>query len=562
MAALGAFTFVLHTHMPYARKAGRWPHGEEWIHEAMAETYIPLLDALHRLQKEQVPYKLTINLTPILLEQLADEDVQTNFMAYVDGRILAAEQDEARFLAEENCLTEEKCLAEERSHFAKLASGYRDMYRSVRSSFVEDYGKNLVGAFGALQEAGLIEIITCAATHGYLPLLDRDESIQLQLKTGIESYMRHFGRSPKAIWLPECAYRPAFLAEDGRERMGLETFLERNNLSLFFSEAAMIETAHPTRSAADDGGLLGLMRKHIISLMSRFGSRRRVTTFLPYHVADSRVCVIGRDRRTSMQVWSAESGYPGDFDYREFHKKDGNSGLQYWRVTSDDAGLDAKEVYDRNMAAQKVEQHVDHFVQLVEEGITRFNNQEGVFGIISANYDTELFGHWWFEGVAWLEAVIRRLAGSEVVALTTSTKYIEEYPPETAIELPAGSWGAGGDNSVWDNEDTRWMWLIIHECEARMLRAVEDQREPSPLETELLNQAARELLLLQASDWPFLVTTGQAREYAIDRFKQHVDRFERLLENRGNAAVGRDLLDETWEADKVFPGIDFRWYEA
>ena len=550
MAELGAFTFVLHTHMPYARKAGRWPHGEEWIHEAMAETYIPLLTALHRLQREQVPFKLTINLTPILLEQLADEDVQTNFVTYVDGRILAAEQDEARFLAEEN------------SHFAKLASGYCDMYRAVRSSFIEDYAKNLVGAFGALQEAGIIEIITCAATHGYLPLLDRDESIQLQLKTGIESYRHHFGRSPKAIWLPECAYRPAFLAEDGRERMGLETFLERNNLSLFFSEAAMIETALPTRFAADGGGLLGVIRRHIISPMSHLISRKKITTYLPYHVADSNVTVIGRDRKTSMQVWSAESGYPGDFDYREFHKKDGNSGLQYWRVTADDAGLDEKQTYDRNMAAHKVKLHADHFVQLVEEEITRFNNQEGALGIISANYDTELFGHWWFEGVSWLEAVIRRLAGSEVVALTTASNYIEEYPPETAIELPAGSWGAGGDNSVWDNEDTRWMWPIIHECEARMLRAVENQREPSPLETETLNQAARELLLLQASDWPFLVTTGQAREYAIDRFKQHVERFERLLENLGNPDVGRELLDETWEADKVFPELDFRWYQA
>ncbi len=551
MAELGAFTFVLHTHMPYARKAGRWPHGEEWIHEAMAETYIPLLTALHRLQGEQVPFKLTINLTPILLEQLADEDVQTNFVTYVDGRILAAEQDEVRF------------LAQEKSHFAKLASNYRDMYRAVRSSFVEDYGKDLVGAFGALQEAGLIEIITCAATHGYLPLLDRDESIQLQLKTGIESYQHHFGLTPKAIWLPECAYRPAFLAEDGCERMGLETFLERNNLSLFFSEAAMIEAALPARFAADDaGGVLGVIRKHIISPISHLVSKRSLTTYLPYHVADSNVTVIGRDRRTSMQVWSAESGYPGDFDYREFHKKDGNSGLQYWRVTADDAGLDAKEAYDRNMAADKVEQHVDHFVQLVEEEITRFSHQEDAFGIISANYDTELFGHWWFEGVAWLEAVIRRLAESEIVALTTATKFIEENPPETAIELPAGSWGAGGDNSVWDNEDTRWMWPIIHECEARMLRAVENLREPSPLETETINQAARELLLLQASDWPFLVTTGQAREYAIDRFKQHVERFERLLENLGNPAVKRDLLDETWEVDKVFPGIDYRWYEA
>jgi 1,4-alpha-glucan branching enzyme len=202
---IGAFTFVLHSHLPYARMAGRWPHGEEWIHEAASETYIPLLNALNDLKAEGVLFKITIGLTPILVEQLADPDVCDHLDAYLDEKIEAAKKDIPRFEEDDN------------PHMAYLASFYQKWFEDIKASFDSRYKRDIIGAFRQLQDEGYVEVITCAATHGYLPLLSRDSSIYGQLKTGVEAYKRHFGREPRGIWLPECAYRPAYIARIGAE---------------------------------------------------------------------------------------------------------------------------------------------------------------------------------------------------------------------------------------------------------------------------------------------------------------------------------------------------------
>jgi 1,4-alpha-glucan branching enzyme len=261
-----------------------------------------------------------------------------------------------------------------------------------------------------------------------------------------------------------------------------------------------------------------------------------------------------------LQVWSADWGYPGDFDYREFHKKDGISGLQYWRVTGAETSLGDKEPYHPQWAAGKIEQHADHFVELVTGLLDGYHQESGHYGLISANYDTELFGHWWFEGVSWLEAVLRRLAQSDKVELTTATEYLEKHPPQKAVNLPEGSWGAGGTHFVWDNDDTHWMWPIIHEAEDRMAAAIERYPKARGAVRKQLNQAARELLLIQSSDWPFLVTTAQAREYAIQRFQQHVERFNHLLGSLEAGHPDAVRTAEFYERDKVFPKIDYRWF--
>jgi 1,4-alpha-glucan branching enzyme len=181
---------------------------------------------------------------------------------------------------------------------------------------------------------------------------------------------------------------------------------------------------------------------------------------------------------------------------------------------------------------------------------------------VCANYDTELFGHWWFEGVAWIEAVLRELAASDTVDLTTAPAFLEAHPPETVLHLPEGSWGAGGTHFVWDNTDTHWMWPVIHAAERRMLEQVRKHPSPSAAEELVLKQSARELLLLQSSDWPFLVSTGQAREYAVQRFQGHVERFDQLMDSIDRGAPDVDLAAQLWEKDKVFPDIDFRWFAA
>lgn len=549
MVKIGAFTFVLHSHIPYTRQAGRWPHGEEWVHEASAETYIPLLNHLNDLHDEGLSAKITLGLTPILVEQLADEDIRKNFVTYLDFQIEAVEKDIARFSE----------LSE--PHFEYMASYYFDWYNKIKQDFVNRYDGNLVAAFKKLQDLGLIEIATCAATHGYLPLLDRDESINLQIKTGANSYERHFGRSPQAIWLPECAYRPAYIADDGRTRPGIEDFLKRNNLTLFFTETHMIEGGRPVGMAAGEAiGPYGEITRRYLVPFSEVEPEQPATTYLPYYVSDANVAVMGRNNQTGLQVWSAEWGYPGEFDYRDFHKKDGISGMRYWRVTGSRVDLAEKQAYHPDWAAFKVEQHADHYAQMVERLLDEYHAGSGEYGFISANYDTELFGHWWFEGVDWLAAVLRRLGKSERVELTTASEYLTDHPPKTVINLPEGSWGAGGNHFVWDNADTHWLWPIIHGAESRMKASVEGFAEASGESEKALNQAARELLLLQSSDWPFLITTGQAKEYAIQRFQEHVHRFDSLLESVENGNVDLDHVEALWEKDKVFPQIDFRWF--
>ncbi|MEX0788199.1 MAG: hypothetical protein WD040_05310, partial [Anaerolineales bacterium] len=460
MPPLGAFTFVLHSHLPYARQAGRWPHGEEWLHEAAAETYAPLIRALEGLAERSVPVRLTLSLTPILLEQLADADVQRNFHAYLDEKIAAASSDVARFEAAGD------------PHFAHLASFYADRYRRVREDFLERWASNLVPAFRRLEERGVLEVITCAATHGYLPLLDRDESIQLHLRTAMAAHRRHMGRAPKAIWLPECAYRPAYVAEDGRVRPGMESFLAAHGLRLFFAETHMIEGGRPVGVAAGEamGPYGDVIRRYVVPF-SETRPARPATSLRPYFVNESEVAVAGRENRAGLQVWSSDWGYPGDFDYREFHKKDGISGMQYWRITGSRVDLAGKDPYHPDWAHAKVQAHADHFAGLVAGVLAQFHAERDEFGLVCANYDTELFGHWWFEGVDWLRGVLERLAASETVELTTASSYLEAHPPDTALQLPEGSWGAGGANFVWHNADTNWGWPIVHDSERRMTQA-------------------------------------------------------------------------------------------
>lgn len=589
MSAIGAFTFVLHSHLPYARLAGRWPHGEEWIHEAASETYVPLLQRLYDLKEDGVLFKLTIGLTPILSEQLADETVLEHFELYLDEKIAAAEGDVAHFAGRkithiENMDEEGRVQIETRDtsnqpdqgdpHLHYLAGWYRDWYQDVKNAFINRFDRDIIGAFRRLQDEGYIEIITSAATHGYLPLLGEDSSIEGQLRTGITSYRRLFGRDPNGIWLPECAYRPAYINDEGKLRPGIESFLAQHNLKVFFSETHTITGGQPVGVAAGDviGPYGVIKRRYVIPAAREPMPRRDATTFKAYYVSDtaagpnadqhSGVTVIGRNNSTGQQVWSADWGYPGDFDYREFHKKAGTSGLQYWRVTGARIDLAHKDTYHPDWAEYKVEQHAEHFAHLVGDLLRDYHNHTGQFGLIASNYDTELFGHWWFEGVDWLANVLRHLADNPDVMLTTASEHIALHPPQDVLHIPESSWGAGGNHFTWNNGETHWMWEPIYEAEARMKDLATHYNQPDQATAKVLNQAARELLLLQSSDWPFLVTTGQAREYAIQRFSQHVERFKRLAKSVEDGQPDTDYADEIWELDKVFPDIDYRWFRA
>ncbi len=519
----GFATFVLHTHLPYCRLAGRWPHGEEWLHEAILESYLPLIRAFRTAAG--APGRslgVTINITPILAEQLRDPLVIDHFRNYLDERIRTAGTDVERFAGQPGL----RPIA---------ASFHRQRYLAIQAFFEDDLHGDILGALADLESEGHIEIATSAATHGYLPLLRDDDAIRFQIETGIASHVRNFGKRPRSFWLPECAYRP-----------GLETFLEDAGITVFFAETHLVTGGAARGKAA--GGAVGPYGPVPVSVAE--GPARAGTTFRAYSVGSSGVAVLARNERTGLQVWSAEHGYPGDPAYREFHKKDDSGGLHYWRVTGPRVDLGEKAEYDPDAARKVALGHASHFCGVVKSEIEAFYAGAGEPGIVVSAYDTELLGHWWLEGVAWLEATLGALSADPDVDLITAGDFVTSRPAREVIDLPEGSWGTGGDHGTWRNDGTAWTWPEIYARQARAHTLLSAS-------TPATRQLARELLLLQSSDWQFLMTTGQAHDYAVERFRSHLDRFDRLaaaIETPGSDAS--ELVAAIGKLDNPFPDID------
>jgi len=253
-----------------------------------------------------------------------------------------------------------------------------------------------------------------------------------------------------------------------------------------------------------------------------------MATLRPYTLSGSAVSVFARDEVTAAQVWSRETGYPGDGNYREFHRRDSVSGLQYWRVTSKLLDLGQKQLYDPVAADDTAREHARHFVELVASRLARYHDACGEQGLIVAPYDMELFGHWWHEGTVWLRHVLNLLTSDERVTLTTPGAYLAAHRPSAEVSIAECSWGHGGRHSTWANADTAWMWESL--ARAETLHASLAEKRPALRGTLLAmaEQAGRELILLEASDWPFLVTTRQAKEYAEERFLRHLGDYETL----------------------------------
>ncbi|MGQ9511046.1 MAG: 1,4-alpha-glucan branching protein [Thermaceae bacterium] len=508
------FVLVLHAHLPYVRGHGMWPFGEETLYEAMAETYLPLLRALEALDKDSVQAPLTLGITPILAEQLGDERVKQGFWAYAQDRLERAEGDLKRYGGTP--------LEESARHQVAFWERTLSQYQAL--------GQDLLSAFRKAEEKGQVELITSNATHGYSPLLGYDEALWAQVKTGLGTHRRHFKKDPTGFWLPEMAYRPKGPwtppVEGGRAglRPGVDEVLMRAGLRYTFLDAHLLDRSIPVLSPYGPPP-------------ERVPSGHHRVYELP-----SGLRVLFRDPKTAFQVWSADYGYPGDGVYREFHRKDPVSGLHHHRITDRKLDLSQKAPYDPKAALARVEEHADHFVRLLEE-----TAEEHPDGVLTACFDAELFGHWWHEGVAWLEAVLRRLSRSKVRPVRAKEAVQGEA---VRVELPEGSWGRGGGHGVWLNEKTLDYWRTVYQAEGAMLQAVrslEDGRR--------LRQMMRELLLLEASDWPFLMDTGQAEAYARERYQAHAKRFFALLEG-----VSPEELKALEELDNPFPEANVRLY--
>ncbi|MDI6791296.1 MAG: DUF1957 domain-containing protein [bacterium] len=564
----GNFALVLHAHLPYVIAHVKWPHGMDWLNEAVAETYIPLLNVLNRLVDEGISPKLTIGISPILTEQLADDSFKVKCVSYIQDKINDALYNQTEF----NRFN--------RPQMIELSKFWEDYYTQIMIDFKEKYGADLVGAFKKLQDEGHIEIITCAATHGYLPLLSQDVSVQAQIKHGVANYTRHYECSPRGIWLPECAYRPGYewtppVGEKAapRLRKGIEEFLSENQLEYFIADSHLVVGGKAPGVYIDRFEALRIWSQ----FEKEYQERPKETDKSPHEVylvggsyleSKKPVAVFTRHPAAGFKIWHGESGYPGDGWYLDFHKKHFPGGHRYWRETSAESDPANKYEYEPDKARESIPENAGQFKGLIKDRLRGYYETTGKPGILVAPFNAELFGHWWFEGSEWLYHVLKQVAQDPEVEMATCGSYLDQNPPARVISLPEGSWGEGGGHWIWLNERTKWSWKYIYEVEIEMQELVGElgQRNDKELRS-ILKQAARELLLLQSSDWQFLISTWSDRDYAEMRLVEHYQNFKRL------AIMARRYSRDEWidpgewnflgyceERNRAFANVEPQWW--
>lgn len=558
MQKKGYVSFVLHAHLPFIHHPESDDYLEEsWLYEAISETYIPLLKNFKRLVDEKVDFRITMSMTPPLLSMLSNKLLQQKYIKYLEQLIELSEKEIKRttFNQKMNNL----------SHY------YYERYSEDLRLFRDVFKCDLISQFKHFQDIGVLEIITCGATHGYFPILYVNEkTVRAQIAVGVQTYERFFGRKPRGIWLPECGYVPE-----------ADKYLREFGLDYAIVESHGVLYANPTP---------------IYGTLAPIVSPQGFTVF-------------GRDMESSRQVWSSINGYPGDYNYRDFYRDIGyeadydyikpyiahngvrvHTGIKYHRITGD---TDNKDIYDIRWAKDSAERQAGHFLNSRTEQIENASKYMDKPPIVLCPYDAELYGHWWYEGPYWLYILFKKIYYDECnFKLITPSEYMDKYPEIQECQPCRSSWGANGYSEVWLNPSNDYAHKHLHTAGDRMcelaykfrdsydilnnldnqIKKLKENKEPitkitstskyrnTKLQVRALNQAARELLLAQSSDWLFIITNNTMVDYAHRRIKDHIGRFTRLYNELNSGKIDRKFLAEIEEKDQVFPDIDYRIY--
>ena len=528
----GDLALILHAHLPFVRHPEHEHFfEEEWLFEAISETYIPLLRIMQRLVDDAVPFKLTTSITPTLCAMLQDQLLCERYVRHLDFLIDLAGREQKR----------------NRKHLQlrQLADFYFQLFSENRRLFVDEWRCDLLRVFRQLRETGAVEIIASAATHGLLPILQQQspEAARAQVLIGRDVYVEAFGVEPTGFWLPECAYGPS-----------LNFTLQEANLRWFVVDAhgLLFGQPHPRRAI-----------------------------YAPCYTAAG-PAAFARDPDASRQVWSAQEGYPGDPAYREFYRDIGFdlpmehlgpvvrgtrtfSGMKYHRVTGHG---DDKQLYNRIAAENTATRHARHFMEQRREQIGEIR-EAGFDPIIIAPFDAELFGHWWFEGPIFLEQFVRQAANERNFRLTTPSEYLAAHPTQQIVEPASSTWGENGHLAVWLDPSNAWIYPHLHAAAQKMSELARKYKNQAGLAGEapalggterMLKQLARELLLAQSSDWAFLMKTGTAREYATKRTIDHLARFNRLHDQFVTCNPNEEFLRDCEWRDNIFPNVNWHYY--
>ncbi|MCU0651097.1 MAG: DUF1957 domain-containing protein [Candidatus Omnitrophica bacterium] len=522
----GYLCLVLHSHLPFVRHPEHNDFLEEdWLYEAITETYIPLIWMYEKLLEDGIDFRITMSLTPTLISMLTDPLLQERYVRHISSLIELAHKEIERTTWE--------------AQFQRLAIMYVNHFIRSKETF-EKYNRNLVSAFKYFQDQGKLEVITCGATHGYFPLMDvcRD-SVKAQLKTAVSHYEKHFGRKPRGIWLPECGYYP-----------GQDELLREVGIKYFFTDSHGVLHGTP---------------------------RPKYGVFAPVYCKGTGVAAFGRDLESSKQVWSSIEGYPGDYNYREFYRDIGfdleydyikpyihpdgvriNTGIKYYRITGPSL---VKEPYMPEWARDTAASHAGNFMFNRQKQVEHLYEMIQKKPIIVSPYDAELYGHWWYEGPQWLEFLIRKIAcDQDTIKLITPSEYLAENPRNQVITPSLSSWGYKGYSEMWLQGSNDWIYRHLHEASYRMSELVHEFPNASGVMRRALNQALRELLLAQSSDWAFILGTGTHTSYAVKRTKDHLLQFNRLYEDIKTHAIDDEWLGDVESRDNLFPDIDYHFH--
>jgi 1,4-alpha-glucan branching enzyme len=504
---VGTFCLVLHSHLPWVAHHGSWPVGEEWLHQAWSATYLPIVNVLSRLATEGARDLLTLGVSPTLTAQLDDAYCLRRFHAW-----LGLWQTRTAELADR---------ARRRGDEATAALAARE-FRSAATAleaFETRWRHGGSGVLRPLVDSGAVELLGGPAAHPFLPLL-APRTTAFAVSTGLDDTALRVGHRPSGLWSPECGYRP-----------GLEqTFAAAGITHLIVDE----ETARAAGRSPTAG----------------------------WDVHGSGVVAFARDLAITNLIWSSRSGYPTGGDYRDFHHQD-DLGFRPARVTSLDTAADRKAPYDPDRAAAAVERDARDFVSAVRRHLIAVSERARPGApppLVVAAYDTELFGHWWHEGPAFLDRILRLLPQAGV-RLRTLRGALDDGLVGGRVDLGPGSWGAGKDYRVWAGEQVGDFTARQADVEQRLLSTV-DLQMPSRGRATALDQLAREALLCLSSDWAFMVTRDSAADYARDRSVQHAGRFSRLadaIDAHGPQDSGvRRMAEQLRTVDGPFPALDAR----
>lgn len=524
--SLGYLSFVLHAHLPFVRHPeDARPRRDDWYLEALVESYLPLLQSWHKLQADGARFRLTLSISPPLLSMMRDPFLQRRAREHLDSLLRLAESELAR--------------TREWPDVRAVVEMYRQRFGAARQFFVERWGCNLVDCVRALMQAGCLEVITTAATHGFLPALRANPNVvRAQIMVALDLYEEVFGRRPPGMWLPECGYYP-----------GLDTELQREGIRYFIVDAQGVLKARPS---------------------PKYGVHAPV--YCP-----SGVAAFARDPACSEQVWSSRLGYPGDYDYREFYRDIGydldpqylapylpadggrkDTGFKYYRITGPG---EFKAIYVREWALHKAGLHAGHFLDARCQQIEHLARHLGRKPVLVAPFDAELFGHWWFEGPEWLDFFIRKVVYDQnVIELITPSDYLDRYPVNQVVELCPSTWGRNSTNEVWVNGRNDYIYRHLHAAARRMRTLAQEDLPRRTLRQRAIRQAARELLLAQASDWAFMMNDSNTAEYGHARFREHMLNFLGLYRQIHADRIDRAWLERLESTDNLFPNINLEHF--